>query len=345
MRSLFLLNSLCFGGAEKQVVALVNGLCQQNGHRVWIQCLKDDDALLPQVDPALRPQVLPNLHVRSGLEPFAVAALARRIDAHAIDVVVCTNMYALLYGSLARALCRRRNALRLVEVFHTTEVASRKERLSMTLYRRLLRATDLLVYVCRGQAAHWQAQGLRAREEVVIHNGIDTARFTDRSTPAENEALRRSFGFSPEDFVVGICAVMRPEKAHDDLVRAVAALHARGVPVRALLVGDGPLRGAVEARIAELGLTASIRITGLVADVRPYVAACDAMALTSRTETFSLAALEAMAMGKPMVMARIGGAAEQVDDGVDGLLYPPGDVAALTDALGAMADRARCAAM
>ena len=183
VRSLFLLNSLCFGGAEKQVVALVNGLCQQNGHRVWIQCLKDDDALLPQVDPALRPQVLPNLHVRSGLEPFAVAALARRIDAHAIDVVVCTNMYALLYGSLARALCRRRNALRLVEVFHTTEVASRKERLSMTLYRRLLRATDLLVYVCRGQAAHWQAQGLRNlyggggdRElRVVAHRGAIAA--------------------------------------------------------------------------------------------------------------------------------------------------------------------------
>ena len=346
VRTLFLLNSMCVGGAEKQVVALFGGLAGVPGHEAWLQCLKDDDALLPQVPEALRGHVLPSLRVRSGVAPSAVAALARRIDAVEADVLVCTNMYALLYGALARTLCRRRHALRLVEVFHTTEPGSRKERLQMTLYRRLVRSADMLVYVSRAQAAHWRARGLAAAAETVIHNGIDAARFTDRSSPADKAALRASYGFGADDVVFGLCAVMRPEKAHDDLLRALVALRRRGIAAKALLIGGGPLREAIEARIVALGLADDVQVTGLVDDVRPFIAACDAMVLCSHAvETFSIAALEAMALGRPMVMSRIGGAAEQVDDGFDGLLFPAGDVDALADALARLSDRPRCRAL
>lgn len=348
MRSLFLVNSLCVGGAEKQVVALVNGLAARAGHTVLLQCLKQDNALLPQLSDKMRQGVLPCLDVRAGVELPAVRALARRLDTLQVDALVCTNMYALLYGSLARAASRRARALRLVEVFHTTDVGSRKEQWSMVLYRRLVRSADLLVYVCHAQARHWAARGLAARNEAVIHNGIDGDRFRDTWSDADKAALRALLGFGPQDVVFGLCAVMRPEKAHDDLLAALATLRGVGVsvPLRALLIGDGPLRAAIEGRIAQLGLADAVRITGMVGDVRPWVAACDAMVLPSHAvETFSIAALESMAMGKPMVMTRIGGAQEQVDDGVDGCLYTPGDVDALARALAGLADRERCREM
>src|SRR6185437_6119479 len=77
------------------------------------------------------------------------------------------------------------------------------------------------------------------------------------------------------------------------------------------------------------GLEGHIAITGVREDVRPLVCACDVMTLVSHSETFSLAALESMALGKPLVMSDDGGAGEQVIHGQHGFLFPPGDIAAL----------------
>ena len=136
--------------------------------------------------------------------------------------------------------------------------------------------------------------------------------------------------------MVGICSGLRPEKAHGDLLAALARLRARGVPAQALLIGDGPERPAIERGIARLGLEDHVRITGLMADVRPFVSACDVMTLVSHSETFSLAALESMCLGKPLVMSDLGGAGEQVIHGSTGLLFAPGDIEALAAHLEAL---------
>lgn len=345
LRSLLLLNSLCMGGAEKQVVSLFNRIAGA-GHVAFLQCLKTDETLQEQIEPARRAFVQRSLGVRSGVEASAVRELARRLDVLRIDVIVCTNMYALLYGRLARALSARGDCIRVVEVFHTTDPGSRKELWSMALYKRLVRSTDLLVYVCHSQAAHWRARGLGARHDIVIYNGIDSQRFVDHWSASDKAALRAGMGMAGDDVVLGLCAVMRPEKAHVDFLDALALVRSRGVRARGLLIGDGPLRPKIEARIRALGLEQAVTITGLVDDVRPAVALCDAMVLSSNAvETFSIAALEAMALGKPMIMTRIGGATEQVVDQVDGMLYPPGDIDALADAIEAMASPARCRQM
>ena len=175
----------------------------------------------------------------------------------------------------------------------------------------------------------------------VIHNGIDTRRFADIWSDGEKQALRKSLGLPETGYVVGLCAVMRPEKAHGDLLAALARLRDEGLQVCGLLIGDGPLRASIQAQIDALGLGDQVRITGLLDDVRPAIACCDLMALTSHAvETFSIAALEAMTLGKPMVMSDIGGAAELVIPGDNGLLYPAGDVDALTHCLREFADPA-----
>jgi glycosyltransferase involved in cell wall biosynthesis len=335
LRVLFLVNSLCVGGAEKHVVSLVNGL-DATRHRLALTALKRDEALLPQIAPHRLADGLACLEVAQGLSWGAVRRLARQLDAQRTDVLVCTNMYALLYGWLARALSRRGPQVRLVEVFHSTLPESRKEARHMVLYRHLVRRADLLVFVCQAQADHWHVHGLRARQDVVIHNGIDTARFSDTSSPEDKRRLRAQQGFGETDLVVGLCGVMRPEKAHYDFLQALALLAllaARGQRVCGWLIGDGPLRAALERDIDALGLRERVRISGFVQDVRPLVAACDAMAITSTTETFSLAALEAMALGKPLLMTDVGGAREQVRHGHNGWLVPVGDVQAMAGAL------------
>jgi glycosyltransferase involved in cell wall biosynthesis len=134
--------------------------------------------------------------------------------------------------------------------------------------------------------------------------------------------------------VIGICAALRAEKAHGDLLRALRRLRESGVHAKVLIIGDGPLRGEIERQISELKLAGHAVIAGHRHDVRPYIACCDVMTLTSHVvETFSIAALESMALGKPMVLTRIGGAEEQIRHGTNGFLYEPGDVAALAHLL------------
>lgn len=332
LRVLFLVNSLCMGGAEKHVVSLVNGLDARH-HRLALTTLKREESLLPQIDVGRLADGLHCLGVAQGLDWAAVRRLARQLDAQRTDVLVCTNMYALLYGWLARALSRRGGQVRLVEVFHSTLPSSRKEARNMALYHHVVRRADLLVFVCQAQADHWHVHGLRARRNVVIHNGIDLQRFHDRWTVQDKQALRRAQGFADDDLVVGLCGVMRPEKAHGDFLKALAVCAHGGRRVCGWLIGDGPSRTGIERDIDALGLKDRVRISGFVQDVRPLVAACDAMAITSSTETFSLAALEAMSLGKPMLMTDVGGAREQVRHGCSGLLVSAGDVPAMAEGL------------
>lgn len=336
---LLLVSSLGFGGAEKHIISLANRLDTAR-FRVVLCYLKPVEALLSQLEVA-RLTALLCLQVRRRLDWTAVRALRDLIDHSDIDVVVCANGYPALYAWLAGRRARR--LPKLVEIFHTTTFDTTTyrgliERLQMLLYGRIFRRFDALVYVSSNQRAYWSARGLRAKRDLIVYNGIDTDLFRDRYSRQEKLALRARFGFGPQDFVVGICAALRPEKAHGDLLRAIARLRRRGpTEVRALLIGDGPERQRIEALITSLGLTGSAVVTGFQQDVRPFVACCDVMALTSHAiETLSIAALEAMALGKPVVLSRIGGAEEQVTDGVNGLLFEAGDVDLLTQHLASL---------
>src|SRR5581483_4833736 len=119
---------------------------------------------------------------------------------------------------------------KLVAVFHTTLPRSLKERAQMLFYRRLFNRADRLIYVCESQRAHWRAKGVRPLADEVIYNGIDTAHYTEHRSSAELRAFRRSLGCADEDYLLGLCSVFRPEKAHGDLLEAIARLRASGLP-------------------------------------------------------------------------------------------------------------------
>jgi glycosyltransferase involved in cell wall biosynthesis len=333
---MFVTGSLDQGGAERHAVTLVNRLAER-GHECHAAWVKGGDGLRERL----------RLHDGGGahclgasryFDPRALRGFAARLRELQPAAVVAANAYALMYAWLALRLARL--AAPLVVTYHSTLLLGLKEQLQMAAYRPLFWSADCLVFVCEAQKRRWLRRGVRARRNEVIYNGIDTDEFRDPGAAAR-AAARAALGVGRGDYLIGIAAVLRPEKNHRQLVEAVARLRAAGIAARALMIGDGEMRGAVEARARALGVERAIHITGMQRDVRPWIAACDVMALCSLTEALPLAALESMALGRPLVHADVGGAAEMIVPGWNGLLFRRGDTQALVGHLTLLADAAR----
>jgi glycosyltransferase involved in cell wall biosynthesis len=335
----FVVDRLDAGGAERHAIGLANGL-DRHRFKVGFQALKPGGGL----EGLLAREHLDSfgcVNVTSRLEHRAINELAARLEASGTQIVIATNPFATLYAILAARRAPSRPIV--VSTFHSTVLPGPKNQLHMLFYRLMYPFCDALVYVCENQRRYWRRRALRPHADHVIYNGIDVEHFSADALlgVAGVWEIRSALGFGPDDYVVGICAALRPEKAHCDLLGAVARVVRSGTAIRCMIIGDGPERGRIETSIASLGLTSQVRITGFQIDVRPFVAACDVMALTSHhTETFSLSALESMAMGKPLIMTHTGGAAEQVESGRNGLLFEPGDIETLAKHLLALSDRA-----
>ena len=337
---ILLASRLGMGGAERHTITLANLLSRR--FRVVVAYLKAEEDMIGLLDHAALLE-LRCLHVRRKIDLRAAGELAELAEKHSASAIVCANAFALMYAHLARF--RTRKHLTIVEIFHTTKLRTLKEQLSLMVYRPFFWAAHHLVFVCHAQREYWMRRGLWGQHTHAIYNGVDLQHFAPATCENGIARTRESFGFTADDRVVGICAVLRPEKAHIDLLAAVAILHGKGEEWKVLMIGDGPMRGVIEQEVVRLGLGRSVRITGLQSDVRELLAACDTVALVSTTETFSIAALEAMAMGKPMIMSDVGGAREQVTHGANGLLFPPGDVAALATCLQQCWDRTKAGRM
>jgi len=164
----------------------------------------------------------------------------------------------------------------------------------------------------------------------VIHNGVDLERF---NPDAQDPRARRSLGVTQDVWTVGIVGRLTEQKGHAYLLQALDAAKKELPPFVLLIAGDGPLRPALEAKAKALGLGDACRFLGVRDDVPAVYSAADVVALPSLSEGFPYAALEAMAMGKPVVATRVNGVPELMMDGTNGLLVPPRDSGALARAL------------
>src|SRR2546425_5811187 len=163
----------------------------------------------------------------------------------------------------------------------------------------------------------------------VIRSGVDLHAF--RRARVDTVAKKRELGLEPGRPVVGMIAPLKPQKAPLDFVRLAALVHRSRPDARFVLVGDGELRGAVEAEGERGGLAGSVQPTGWRRAIAEVLRCFGLFVLPSLWEGLPRVYLEALASGVPVVGTRVGGAAEVVREGFTGFLTEPGDVRALAE--------------
>jgi N-acetyl-alpha-D-glucosaminyl L-malate synthase BshA len=145
----------------------------------------------------------------------------------------------------------------------------------------------------------------------------------------ENPTFRKNFAEDNEKIVIHI-SNFRPLKRTGDVIRIFEKL-SKTVPARLLMVGDGPERPEDEKLVRDLGLASRVLFLGKQEDIVELLSVSDLFLIPSESETFGLAALEAMACRIPVIATRIGGLPELIEDGVTGCLHPLGDVDAMAE--------------
>ncbi len=172
-------------------------------------------------------------------------------------------------------------------------------------------------------------EGASPSKVVAIHNGLDFERVR-ASGPNVRERLRAELGLG-DTFTFLMAGRLHPEKGYESLFEAVRLLKGRAdQPFVLLVAGRGPLLEHYETMVAGLDIANRVRFLGFRDDLPDLMVASDLFVLPSLAESFGLVLAEALYLGLPVVASRTGGIPEVVDDGVDGLLVPPGDASALS---------------
>ncbi|MFQ5803674.1 MAG: glycosyltransferase [Candidatus Methylomirabilales bacterium] len=325
---LYVIDNLEFGGGEQGFAQLAGAL--RDRYEILFACQPGGllAERLKQIGIRIRP-----LDFRRQVSPSRIIRLMAMIKEEGIHLVHTTGARADFYTRIAARLAGAPVVVSTITMLvEGYEVSSLKR----TLYRAAIRLSERY---CDGFIAVSNAvrrvlvedHRIPTANVVMIHNsGIELDTF--KPDGRDGLELRRELDLHPEGPIVGTIGRLVYQKAYDVFLRA-ASLVLRAVPdAQFVIVGEGPLRPTLERMKDDLGLH-TCRFAGFRSDIPNMLSLMDVFALASILEGSPVVILEALGAVRPIVATRINGVTDVVQHGVTGLLVPPGDPAALADAI------------
>ncbi len=341
-------SDLNIGGAQEVVRTLVENLAEAGC--MPVVCTFKDGPLHQDIERLGIPvQILPDRRYSIVAFPLFVMdmlrlrrALAEVVKKYHIDVAQTHLLRSLDF--LVLSLRWRTNLL----VFWTIQNANftlRKDHL--TRYQWLLGPKQTAYRLLYRLATRWLNGFIAVSDDVktailkdighipadkitVICNSVDVRRY---QRPVDRANVRRQLGLAEDARIVAVVATFKAQKGHRYLIEAAPSVIAQFPNVRILFIGDGDLREELLAQTKALSLEEHIHFLGSRQDVPELLAASDCFVLPSLWEGLSMALVEAMATGLPIVATEVSGTNQVMIAGETGLLVPPGDARRLAEAL------------
>ncbi len=325
IRVMYVVPTLGVGGAERHVATLMPNL-DRSCFDTAVVCIGSGGEFIRDLAPSGTRAVA--LHRTKRQMVLALRDLTREMRNFAPDVVITRGYNAEMLGRIAAWLTHVPHNVVWVHNCGTTEPRGAARRIAD---RVLDRVTSAYFGVARAQIDYLVNDLKYSPDKIhIIHNGVDPDGFewTDERSAVSD------LGIGESDKVVGILARLRPEKDHENFLRAARLVVDRVPTAKFLIVGDGPMRPKIERLVRELDLADCVTLTGSRSDVPDLLRAIDVFVLGSYTvECFPMALLEAMAAGRPAVCTAVGGVPEMIEEPTTGYLVPPHDPDALADRL------------
>jgi sugar transferase (PEP-CTERM/EpsH1 system associated) len=321
---LLLITELNVGGAERIVEQLATRLSPDR-YNVKVACLYDPEVIGTEIRAAGISVI--NLDMRSKWDlraPYRLFRLLRRENIQILHAhLFHANLLAATLGKLARIPI-------IITTRHSVEIGGPGREWLNRLVKPL---HDVAVMVSRQvHETERRRSGVKPDKIAEIPGGVDVNIFTQIDCKSIKR-LRHKWDLGTEVTIIGTVGRFVEPKGYSYLLEAMVELRKQNSNIRALLVGDGSLRLAMEEKAETLDLPDILVFTGIRRDVPMILALLDVFVLPSLWEGLPIALLEAMAAGLPVVATRVGGVPEVVVDGVTGFLVPPRDPQALADAI------------
>ncbi len=309
MRILQICSARTLGGGERHLADLANGLARR-GHEVYA-ALVPNSALQNELAELPAENII-ELPLRNSLDVASALKLAQLVRRHQIEIV---HAHLARDYPLAAFAARRASGAWLILTRHVLFPLSR-------VHRVLLRRVARVIAVSQAVVDALIAQDIFDTDKIVlIHNGVDIDRF---AKTREDDAERQKPGAR---LCVGVIGELAPIKGQENFLRAAAIVSSRRDDVDFIIAGEdksrtGENRRLLERMIDEFDLRQRVRITGWADDVAELLRTFDVFVSASRSESFGIAMVEAMASGVPVVATTTAGAGEIIDADKTGLLVP-----------------------
>ncbi|HET8679697.1 MAG TPA: glycosyltransferase [bacterium] len=329
-RVLLLIKGLGIGGAERLLEAALPCLNRDRYAYRVAYMLPWKRALVPSFEAAGIP--VHDLNMRVPGDPRAFMRLVRLVRRERIDLI---HAHLPMAGVWARIAARLGGVPHVVYTEHN--VPQRYALPMRVLNRRTYKMNDIVIAVSDEVRRGVEGYANGRPQIVTVANAVDSDALA--ALPSAPDAMRREFGFPADAVVIVTVGNLTPKKGHTHLLAAAVKVAARHPAARFLIVGQGPQADALRVEAGRLGLNGRLVFAGFRPDAVRLVAASDIFVLSSIFEGLPVALLEAMALGKPSVVTRVGGIPEATDE-ASSLLVPAEDPQALAEAVGALLESA-----
>ncbi|HYE64008.1 MAG TPA: glycosyltransferase family 4 protein, partial [Pyrinomonadaceae bacterium] len=313
MRILLISSARSFGGGERHLADLANALARR-GHEVYV-ALAPNSPLRAELT-ALPPDGIITLRLRNAFDLRSALELARIVREKRMEIV---HAHLARDYPLAALATRRAREARFIITRHVLFPLNRLHALALSHVARV-------IAVSRSVAWGLQAQNLFSSHKIsVIRNGIDLKRFDMSARGFSREEYRESLRLPLKRRLIGTAGEISPLKGQEEFLRAAALIARRFNDVDFVIAGEdrsrtGVYRAALERVINESGLDGRVHLLGWLEEVAPLLSSLDLFVSASRTESFGLSIVEAMASGAPVIATATEGAREIIGSERLGLL-------------------------
>jgi glycosyltransferase involved in cell wall biosynthesis len=309
------------GGAEKVICALANCLDKTYFSPVVISFKKGQ--LLDEINNDI-PVII--LNKKSKIDIRFFWRLLKIFKKYQFDLIHSHTLSPNLWGAILG------NIFKIPSISTEHTISQNKNSVKILIWKLIFRLNQRTVFVSESVKKTYTIPSLLKKKTKIVYNGISVPK-NRRKIENQTKQKKQMFNIEEDDTILCTIGRLEPPKGHIYLIYALKKLLNEHKNIKCIFVGDGSLRDKLENEAFELGVLKNIIFTGIRSDVPDILRFCDVIVIPSIREGFSLALLEAMAAGKPIIATNVGGNKEAIEHRKSGLIVEPRDVKGLSEGI------------